>query len=60
MTENPRSTDRTRTLLWVVLVVCAALNAVTSTINPFLGAAFGVVVLACVVALILRWRRTRH
>lgn len=44
-----------RKLLWVLLVVCAAGNAVISLRGapPALHLAFGVVTLACLVALLL-------
>lgn len=51
--------DRTRLLLWVALAVSAVLNAALSTVNVFLGAVFGVAVLACAWALVVHYRRTR-
>jgi hypothetical protein len=44
-------------MLWLTLAVAAVLNAALSTVNPFLGAGFGVVVLACAGTLILRHYR---
>lgn len=51
-----------RPLLWVLLIVSAAANAVTSVsgLNPLVGVAFGVVTLACVVALITHHYRHRR
>ena len=49
--------DRTRVLLWVALAIAVALNAALSTVNVFVGAAFGVVALACAATLILRRAR---
>jgi len=43
--------------LWLTLAVAAVLNAALSTVNPFLGAGFGVVVLACAGTLVLRHYR---
>ncbi|MEV4639139.1 hypothetical protein AB0J80_17470 [Actinoplanes sp. NPDC049548] len=48
--------------LWVLLLVSAAANAVTSTsgLNPVVGVAFGVVALSCIAGLVVsRRRRTR-
>ncbi|WP_229402274.1 hypothetical protein [Micromonospora okii] len=51
--------DQARPLLWVALVVSAVLNATLSMVDVLLGAAFGVVVLACAWALVVRYRRNR-
>ena len=58
MTEQKISTGRSRTrLLWVVLAISAALIAALSAVNVYLGLAFGVVALACAIALITRHYR---
>ena len=51
-----------RPLLWFVLVVSAALNAVFSSSgqNPALGIGFGVVALAAIAALIVHHYRHRR
>ena len=51
-----------RPVLWVVLIVSAAANAVTSSagLNPFVGAGFGVITLACVTTLIVHHYRHRR
>jgi Flp pilus assembly protein TadB len=51
-----------RPVLWVVLIVSAAANAVTSSagLNPFVGAGFGVITLASVTALIVHHYRHRR
>jgi Flp pilus assembly protein TadB len=51
---------RTRPVLWILLAVSAALNVVTSSVNVLLGAAFGVVALACIAALVVQHYRTRR
>ncbi|MGC4879088.1 hypothetical protein ACLQ26_22860 [Micromonospora sp. DT43] len=50
-----------RPLLWLVLFVSAAANAVLSTAvdNPWVGSAFGLVAVLCAVALIVHHRRNR-
>ncbi|MBM0230820.1 hypothetical protein JNW91_02360 [Micromonospora sp. STR1_7] len=50
-----------RPLLWLVLFVSAAVNAVLSTAvdNPWIGSAFGLVAVLCAVALIVHHRRNR-
>ncbi|WP_320064376.1 hypothetical protein [Micromonospora sp. RTGN7] len=53
------TSDRTRLLLWVALVVSVVLNITFSMVNTFLGAAFGIAVLACAWALVVRYRRGR-
>jgi hypothetical protein len=58
-TQRDRS-RRGAPLLWVVLAVAAALNAAFSVVNPFVGTAFGVVVLGCAVALVARHYRGRR
>ncbi|WP_432988173.1 hypothetical protein [Dactylosporangium sp. CA-233914] len=50
---------RTTVLLWTALAIAAVLNVTLSAVNPLLGAGFGVVVLACAGALIMRHRRAR-
>lgn len=51
-----------RPLLWLLLIVSAAANAVTSAsgLNPFVGVGFGIVTLACVAALIAHHYRHRR
>lgn len=57
-------TDRglLRPVLWLVLIVSAAANAVTSAsgLNPLVGVAFGVVTIACVAALVVHHYRHRR
>ncbi|MGI5228162.1 hypothetical protein [Actinoallomurus sp. CA-142502] len=50
-----------RPVLWLLLVVSAAGNMVTSTtgVNVFVGVAFGVATLACGAALIIQHYRRR-
>jgi hypothetical protein len=50
-----------RPVLWLVLIVSAAANAVCSSIgiSPFVGAGFGVITLACAIALIVHHYRHR-
>ncbi|GAB7039488.1 MULTISPECIES: hypothetical protein [Catenuloplanes] len=57
--EDP-PTDRTRLLLWVVLVVSAGINAALSTVNVWAGSAVGVIVLATAVALVVHYRKGRR
>ena len=58
MTGEQITTGRTRTrLLWVVLVLSAAVNAALSTVNVYLGLGFGIIALGCAVALITRHYR---
>jgi hypothetical protein len=51
-----------RPVLWVVLVVSAALNAVFSSTgeSPFIGVAFGLVTLATIAALVVHHYRHRQ
>lgn len=51
-----------RPVLWVLLIVSAAANAVSSTtgLHPLIGIGFGVVTLACVVALVVHHYRHRR
>ncbi|MDG4832788.1 hypothetical protein O7627_26290 [Solwaraspora sp. WMMD1047] len=49
-----------RPLLWTALVISAILNAATSLVNPYLGVGFGVLTLACIVALVVQHRRHRR
>jgi len=58
MTEQQVTTGRTRNrLLWAVLIIGGVLNAALSTVNVYVGMAFGVVALGCAVALITRHYR---
>jgi hypothetical protein len=64
MTENSENHENTglRSLLWVVLVLSAAANAVTSSmgLNLFVSAALGVVALASATTLVVQhYRRAR-
>lgn len=52
-----RPGGRLRPLLWVLLALSVALNVVTSTVNLFVGSAFGIAAVACAVALIAGRRR---
>lgn len=47
-------------LLWTVLAIAAALNVALSAVNVFVGAAFGVIALACAAGLIARHYRGRR
>jgi len=51
-----------RTVLWVVLVVSAAANAIFSTAGPHpaVGIGFGLVTLACLAALVAHHYRHRR
>jgi hypothetical protein len=50
-----------RPLLWLVLVISAAANVVASTTDHvFVGAAFGLVALACATALVVHHYRNRR
>ncbi|MBC6456653.1 hypothetical protein [Actinomadura sp. HBU206391] len=51
-----------RPLLWVLLVISAAANAVISSTgaNMFVGAGFGLVVLACATALVVHHYKHRR
>ncbi|UQU61914.1 hypothetical protein COUCH_23035 [Couchioplanes caeruleus] len=65
MTENSENSENTgflRTLLWVVLVLSAAANAILSSTstNVFIGAAFGVITLACAAGLVVQHYRHRE
>jgi hypothetical protein len=57
-----RSSGIVRPVLWLLLVVSAAGNMVTSTtgVNVIAGTAFGVVTLACGTALIVQHYRQRR
>ena len=50
-----------RPILWLLLVICAAVNAVTSTagINMVISIGFGLATLACATALIVQHYRHR-
>ncbi|WP_051753563.1 hypothetical protein [Streptosporangium amethystogenes] len=61
--ETARPVGMLRPVLWFLLVVSAALNMVTSSIDVgiFVGIGFGLVALACATTLIVhhyRYRRT--
>ena len=58
---NHENNGLLRTVLWVVLVLSAAANAVMSSIgaNVFVGAAFGVVTLASAAGLVVHHYRHR-
>jgi hypothetical protein len=65
--QNPATTGDQRggvlrPVLWLVLVVSAALNAVFSSTgqNPALGIGFGVVALAAITGLIVHHYRSRR
>lgn len=51
-----------RPVLWLVLILSTAANAVTSAsgLNPLVGVGFGVVTLACVAALVVHHYRHRR
>jgi hypothetical protein len=51
-----------RPVLWVVLVLSAVANAISSSVgvNPFVGGAFGLVTLACATALIVHHYQHRR
>ena len=57
-----RQGGRVRPVLWLVLVISAAANMVTSTanLNPFVGVGFGLIALACATALIVHHYRLRR
>lgn len=67
-TPRPQPSDRdgagfVRPALWLLLVVCAVCNVVTSSIggfSVFVGIGFGLATLACVVALVVHHRRQRR
>ena len=58
--DAPRSLFRP--VLWVVLIVSAAANAISSSIgiSPFVGVGFGVITLACVTTLIVHHYQHRR
>jgi Flp pilus assembly protein TadB len=60
--EHRRDRGLLRPVLWLLLVVSAAANAVASAsgLTPLVGVAFGVVTLACVAALIVHHYRNRR
>jgi Flp pilus assembly protein TadB len=63
--EAPRTAGGSgivRPVLWLLLVVSAVANVVTSTahLNPLVGAGFGLIALACATALIVHHRRLRR
>jgi len=59
--ENHQTTGFLRPLLWIVLIVSAAANAVTSSAsdNVFIGASFGLVTLASAAGLVVHHYRRR-
>jgi hypothetical protein len=64
MTENSNDHENTgvlRSLLWVALVLSAAANAIVSSSgnHVLIGAAFGVVTLACAAGLVVQHYRHR-
>jgi hypothetical protein len=61
-TDTPSRGRVLRPVLWLVLVVSAAANAVLSTteVNMFVGSSFGLVSLACGTALIVHHYRNRR
>jgi len=56
-----RKSTAMQSLLWVVLTITLVCNATTSAmgLNPIISVSFGVVTLACGVALIAQYRRNR-
>ena len=60
--DAPERRGMLRPVLWLVLVLSAATNATMSGIgaNPFVGAAFGMVTLACATALVVNHYRHRR
>ncbi|MFI6454227.1 hypothetical protein ACIBF6_22020 [Streptosporangium amethystogenes] len=60
--ETARPVGMLRPVLWLLLVVSAVLNMVTSSIdvNVFVGIGFGLVALACAAALIVHHYRYRR
>ncbi|MGI5182573.1 hypothetical protein ACQEVZ_40595 [Dactylosporangium sp. CA-152071] len=59
--DAPERRGMLRPVLWLVLVLSAATNATMSGIgaNPFVGAVFGLVTLACATALVVHHYRHR-
>ncbi|MEV4382594.1 hypothetical protein [Streptosporangium sp. NPDC049644] len=62
ISETARPAGMLRPVLWLLLVVSAALNMVTSSIdvNVFVGIGFGLLTLACAAALIVHHYRYRR
>ncbi|GAA0843469.1 hypothetical protein ACFQVD_01265 [Streptosporangium amethystogenes subsp. fukuiense] len=60
--KTARPAGMLRPVLWLLLVVSAALNMVTSSIdvNVFVGIGFGLLTLACAAALIVHHYRYRR
>ncbi|MFJ8688576.1 hypothetical protein [Micromonospora wenchangensis] len=61
-TDPPRpAADRLRPLLWLVLVVSVAANAVLTTVldNQWAGSACGLLAVLCAGTLVARHRRAR-
>ena len=58
-TSQTRRNTALSSLLWVVLTITAIGNATTSAmgVNPVISVTFGVVTLACGVALVAQYRR---
>jgi hypothetical protein len=59
--ETSAPSGMLRPLLWLGLVLSAAVNVVVSSVggSPFVGSGFGAVALVCAVALIIRHYRTK-
>ncbi|MEU7855459.1 hypothetical protein [Nonomuraea sp. NPDC049141] len=65
MTESSRSAQTAqrgmlRPVLWVLLLISAVLNIVTSNINIFVGIGFGLATLACAAGLVVDHYRHRR
>lgn len=72
ISETPEATDRNRPavttegmvrpVLWLVLIVSAAANALVSGIglSAYVGAGFGLMTMACAIALIVHHYRHRR
>ncbi|WP_433378911.1 hypothetical protein ACQPZX_12545 [Actinoplanes sp. CA-142083] len=59
-TPSERRGGALRPILWVLLILSAATNAVLSSVaNPFVSSAFGLVALACATTLIVHHYRHR-
>lgn len=61
-TSTPPTNGRSNAWLWVVLVLGVLANVTASAVvhNVYVSSATGLVVLACVAALVLRARAARH
>jgi len=62
LAEHPDSREFLRPVLWLVLIVSAAANGVSSTIglHPLVGIGFGLVTLACVAILMVHHYQHRR